>query len=423
MCPFQGLIGDLFPGLDCPRVRYPTLNDAIEEAIAEQGLQVFDAQCDKVVQLYETMLTRHDTGRWANRGGKSVVINSLQSARGKIDLPTKIFLLNPKAQTVDELYGIMDPVTRDWTDGLLSNIFRAQNKPLPEGKENEVRWIVFDSDVDAHWVENMNSVMDDNKLLTLPNGERIRLTPHVKLIIEVFDLQYASPATVSRCGMVWVDPKDLGYDPYLFTWANSRPNQEEADVLRDLFKKYCKPLLEYVLDGVLDGEQGDRLKTVIPIPNISMITQLCNMLQSILTEERNITDPAVLESVFIFCLTWSIGGALLEECHEAFDKVVKKFAELPIIDNPNASAGAGQIPAGVGLLYEYFFDADELKWVPWSAKVDEYVPPPDGKFSSIVVPTLDTTRTMQLVDIIVRMGKPVLLVGDSGLRRRSIEIT
>ena len=412
---FQGLISDLFPGLDCPRVRYPTLNDAIEEAIGERGLQVFEAQCDKVVQLYETMLTRHTTQVVGpTGGGKSVVINCLQSARGKIDLPTKIFLLNPKAQTVDELYGTMDPVTRDWTDGLLSNIFRAQNKSLPEGKENECRWIVFDGDVDAHWVENMNSVMDDNRLLTLPNGERIRLTPHVKLLIEVFDLQFASPATVSRCGMVWVDPQDLGYDPYLFTWCNGRPNQEEADVLRDLFTKYCKPLMEYVLEGLLDGEQGERLRTVIPVPNISMITQLCQLLESTLTEERNIVDPAVLESVFIFCITWSIGGQLLEDCHEPFDKVLKKLAELPIIDNPNASAGAGQIPAGVGLLYEYFFDPDTLKWMPWSDMVPDYVPPPDGKFSSIVVPTLDTTRTMNLVDIIVREGKPVLLVGDSG---------
>ena len=48
----------------------------------------------------------------------------------------------------------------------------------------------------------MNSVMDDNKLLTLPNGERIQLQPYSKLIMETFDLQYASPATISRCGMV-----------------------------------------------------------------------------------------------------------------------------------------------------------------------------------------------------------------------------
>ena len=69
------------------------------------------------------------------------------------------------------------------------------------------------------WVENMNSVMDDNKVLTLPNGERIRLEDHCKLIFEVADLQYASPATVSRCGMVYVDPKNLGYMPYYSTMA------------------------------------------------------------------------------------------------------------------------------------------------------------------------------------------------------------
>ena len=65
------------------------------------------------------------------------------------------------------------------------------------------RYIVFDGDVDAVWVENMNSVMDDNKLLTLPNSERIRLrTPYCMMLFEVSDLQYASPATISRCGMV-----------------------------------------------------------------------------------------------------------------------------------------------------------------------------------------------------------------------------
>jgi dynein heavy chain, axonemal len=98
---------------------------------------------------------------------------------------------------VAELYGVLDPDTRDWTDGLLSNIFREINKSLPADRD-EARYLVLDGDVDAVWVENMNSVMDDNKLLTLPNGERIRLQNHCKLLFEVFDLQFASPATISR---------------------------------------------------------------------------------------------------------------------------------------------------------------------------------------------------------------------------------
>ena len=80
-----------------------------------------------------------------------------------------------QAQTTFELYGTMDPVTREWTDGMLSNTFRNMCQPLPAGKENERRWLVFDGDVDAVWIEDMNSVMDDNKTLTLPNSERIRL--------------------------------------------------------------------------------------------------------------------------------------------------------------------------------------------------------------------------------------------------------
>lgn len=90
--------------------------------------------------------------------------------------------MNPKACTVIELYGMLDPITRDWTDGLLSNIFRDINKPTDK---KERKYILFDGDVDALWVENMNSVMDDNKLLTLANGERIRLQKHCALLVEV----------------------------------------------------------------------------------------------------------------------------------------------------------------------------------------------------------------------------------------------
>jgi hypothetical protein len=127
--------------------------------------------------------------------------------------------------------GILDPNTRDWTDGLLSNIFREINRPLPEGTKAR-RYILYDGDVDALWIENMNSVMDDNKLLTLANSERIRLQNYCAMLFEVGDLQYASPATVSRCGMVYVDPKNLGYEPYWLKWANQLEKSEEKECLK-----------------------------------------------------------------------------------------------------------------------------------------------------------------------------------------------
>lgn len=92
-----GLIADLFPGLDCPRVRYPDFNDAVESVLVNNKYILDEHQVDKVIQLYETMLTRHTTMVVGNTGGgKSVVINALAQAQKKLEVPTKLYVLNAK---------------------------------------------------------------------------------------------------------------------------------------------------------------------------------------------------------------------------------------------------------------------------------------------------------------------------------------
>ena len=158
------------------------------------------------------------------------------------------------------------------------------------------RYIVFDGDVDAVWVENMNSVMDDNKLLTLPNGERIRVANHCKLLFEVFDLQYASPATISRCGMVYVDSRNLGYKPFVWTWLTSRVDEEERDVLKGLFDKYADCCIDWILEGVDGEELVKRPRQTIPITNLQMIKQLSSMLESTIGTSGTVGDPQVMNA-------------------------------------------------------------------------------------------------------------------------------
>ena len=157
---FLGLIGDLFPAMDVPRKRVPELEKMVQQAVLDLKLQAEESFCLKVVQLEELLNVRHSVFVIGNAGtGKSQILKSLNRTYYNMKRKPVCVDLNPKSVTNDELFGVINPATREWKDGLFSCIMRDMANITHDGP----KWILLDGDIDPMWIESLNTVMDDNK--------------------------------------------------------------------------------------------------------------------------------------------------------------------------------------------------------------------------------------------------------------------
>ncbi|KAF1817029.1 putative dynein heavy chain, cytosolic [Eremomyces bilateralis CBS 781.70] len=424
---------DSFPGVEYVPAPLNDLKEAIKEVAAERRLVVNDDWLAKTLQLFQIQGLHHGVMMvGASGSGKSsawsVLLQALQKVEGVEGVS---HVIDPKVMSKEELYGTLDSTTREWTDGLFTSILRKIVDNL-RGEDTRRHWIIFDGDVDPEWVENLNSVLDDNKLLTLPNGERLSLPPNVRIMFEVETLKYATLATVSRCGMVWFSADTVTTEMMISNYLANLRQVPIEDVEDDsvppaelqqknlLVQSHVADFLQAKVDrdNFIEKtlEQARNFRHIMEFTAIRALNTLFSLLnkacRTILEYNIQHADfPLELEQIEAFlskklliALVWSLVGDCPLADRKTFGDMV---AGLTTVDVP--------VLTDASSLIDYEVLLPRAEWTMWQNQVPAIeVNTHSVTQTDVVIPTLDTVRHEEVLYSWLAEHKPLLLCGPPG---------
>ena len=243
---FDALLKDIFPNVKITEFEYDELKKALTQVFAENKLIFNNIQLKKALEVYEQLRQRMGVVVVGPSGsGKSVLWKMLKEALIKTGRLIKTYVMNPKAIPRHQLLGHIDVDTREWTDGVLT----AASREVIKEPTDVQSWIVCDGDIDPEWVESLNSVLDDNRLLTMPSGDRIQFGPNVNFLFETDDLSCASPATISRMGMIFLSDEDTDVKAIVDSWLHNESDDTRAQT-ETLINQYFYSSFEWLMNKV-----------------------------------------------------------------------------------------------------------------------------------------------------------------------------
>lgn len=440
---YHSLLSGVFPDAVIAALQEDELKAKIVELCNKRNLIPDDKFVDKLIQLYSIQKMHHGVMMVGGSGtGKTaawkILMEAMQFVEGR---KGESYVIDPKAVNKDYLYGKLDPTTLDWTDGIFTGTLRKiiDNQ---RGESAKNHWIIFDGDVDPEWAENLNSVLDDNKLFTLPHGDRLSIPSNVRIMFEVENLKHATLATVSRCGMVWFSEDIVSTDMIFQHYIMRLPQNNYDDSLNyatssgsggDQFKsqvdvnlntrKHCVNLVKHLFEPTGIVKKALEITSdYIHVMELTKIRVIESMFALIRKGLSNIIEYNEMHSEFPMnddqsysylskwiaqSLIWGFGGSLSLDQRVSFCGKLYELNSKGEIDFPPEVDGMA--------LIDYEVKIGENVWSPWKRKVSTAeVDSNKVSDADVVIITVDTLRHQEILCSWISEHRPFILCGPPG---------
>lgn len=414
---FARLCGDLFENIELKAYKGdPLVKQKIEDKLKEKSLLAIPWFVEKIMQLYEMLSLRHGimligepmSGKTTCYQVLMEVLRDMQKANtGQLGVSARV--INPKSISIAQLFGAFHPETLEWQDGVLAKTFRD----MANSSAEERQWIIFDGPVDELWIENLNTVLDDNKKLCLMSGEIIQMSKEMTLLFETIDLKRASPATISRCGMIYMDREKIGWRSIHKTFLDDLRQLNVSDNNLHLYEILIDWLIEPSLE-ILNAT-----KCVLKVSAMHQYKLLKTFFNQFLSKQPQY-NATWFQQAFLFSWVWAY-FSVVGEGRKEVDSQIRRilYGSNEKYPKPKLfTLNRGQIFPEKMNFMDYRFDGVETWW-PW-LKSDEQHLTSDLPVIDILVPTMETSMASYWMEFSMKLEIPLLLVGPSGSGKSAI---
>lgn len=337
-------------------------------------------------------------------------------------------IVNPKSITLPQLFGFLDHESAEWKDGVIPKNLRKFNR-----QKNQLRFLILDGPMDSLWLSKFSSMLDESHNLSLSSGEIINVPKDLKMIFETNDLSHASPALISRCGVVFMSAKDLGWMVLFDEWKLIRVSflqESSIQLISQMVQRFC-PILFWLM-------RSGFVKELSSTTDSALLHSMLNLFECFLDDYQDekyvstLSDfdiRAQLEGTFFFSCVWGLGGALNVESRRVFSEIFHGLLEKKFPDALVEQFGVPKEISVPNLIKPYIFPIPKQntvfdykylkegkgKWKLWTDELNSAPAiPRDIAANEIIITIPENLRIYHLMDLLVKHSKHFMVVGPTG---------